>query len=153
MIVLGTVKRSDVTTGAQQLQLDLLDGETRDDVPVYEQAGVSFRAYADAEMLVDAIGGSESNLAAFGTSARGKRPTVSIQEGEGGLYFAGVFKVFLKNDGGVYLGSMSATEPAVFGNALKTEHDVHAHATPFGPTGAPIAGLTPACFSTIVKVS
>jgi phage gp45-like len=120
-IVRGTVTRSDVTTGCQQLSLDLLEGETDEGIEYYEQAGVSFRAYGDAEVLVAALGGSQQNRTAIGTSARGKRPTTAIEEGEGGLYFAGTFKVFLSADGGVYLGSPDATDWIALSSKVEAE--------------------------------
>jgi hypothetical protein len=50
------------------------------------------------------------------------------------------------------LGSASANESAVNGDTFKTEFDAHAHATPFGPTGAPIVPLSAASLSTKIKV-
>lgn len=137
MIVRGTVKQSTVTTGAQQLQLELLEGETREDVEAYEQAGVSFRAEDDADMLVVELG-SASNLAAIGTNARGKRPTVAIEKGEGGLYFGGAYKVFLKQDGSLALGDKDATEAQALGDALKAWLSALTVGTPFGPSTTPL---------------
>lgn len=111
MIIRGIVKLARMTTGAQTIQA--LDGRglpTDDDVELYEQPGVSFRLADGDEVLVLELGGDPSNLTAIGTSGRGKRPTTNIEAGEGGLYFAGTFKVFLKQDGKVYLGSKDATK-------------------------------------------
>jgi phage gp45-like len=150
-MIRGTIKRSDATTSTQQLQLELLDDETDEDIELFESGGVSFRAYADADVLVAELG-SSANRVAFLPSARGKRPTTAIEEGEGGLYFAGVYRVFVKNDGTARLGTYDATEAAMKGDQFKTEYDVHTHASPFGPTGAPIVLMSAASLSTIVKI-
>jgi phage gp45-like len=151
MNVRGTVKRSDVTKGCQELQLDLLDEETRDDVEFYEQAGVSFRAEDDADVLTIELG-SSTNLAAFGTSGRGKRPTVAIEKGEGGLYYAGTFKVFLKSDGSVYLGDKDATDFVALASKVMSElatirtwanSHIHTSAAPGSPTSTTSVAGTP----------
>lgn len=122
MIIRAIVKLARVTTGAQTIQA--LDGRglpTDDDVELYEQPGVSFRLADGDEVLLLELGSDPSNLTAIGTSGRGKRPTVAIEAGEGGLYYAGMFKVFLKNDGNVYLGSKDATDYVALASKVEAE--------------------------------
>lgn len=42
----------------------------------------------------------------------------------------------------VFLGSASATEPMVLGNAFKAQYDTHVHPTAMGPSGPPTVLLT-----------
>ena len=153
-IVRGTVKQTDVTKGCQEVQLELLADETTDpDVEHYEQAGVTFRLPLDAETLCLALGGAQMNRTSLLTSGRGKRPTVALEEGEGGLYFDAVFRVFLKSDGTLRIGTKDATEAIIKGDLFKTWVDAHTHATPFGPTGAPVVLMPANTLSTIAKVT
>lgn len=147
MIIRAIVKLARVTTGAQTIQA--LDGRglpTDDDVELYEQPGVSFRLADGDEVLLFELGGDPSNLTAIGTSGRGKRPTVAIEAGEGGLYYAGTYKVFLKNDGKVYLGSKTATKaPAM---APDTESELGLVRAELGKIQATLASIAGATFGT-----
>ena len=162
MTIRGTVKASDTSTTCQEVQIELMAGEVRDDVPLYEQAGVSFRAEDDAEVLVESIDGMDGNLAAFLSAARGKRPNDTIEKGEGGLYYAGVFRVFLKADGTVLLGTKDATDFVALAskvltelNDIRTKFDLHVHtsAAPASPTTVPtvLIGAASSVAATKVK--
>jgi phage gp45-like len=155
MIARAIVKLVNATTGCQTLQLAVEgdDDPTDDDIEDFQPFGVSFKRSIDDEALLFAVAGDSAHQIAMGSSGRGKRPTVDTQAGEGGLYLDGTYRVFLKADGTVRLGKLTATEPAMLGNATKTYSDSHAHATPFGPTGAPITPMPSTCLSTAVYVA
>lgn len=124
MITRAIVRLSRTTTGAQTIQADDAEGyPTDDDVELYEQPGVTFRTADGAEVLLLELGADGSNLTALATSGRGKRPTTALEEGEGGLYYAGEFKVFLASDGKVYLGSATATDYVALASKVDTEID------------------------------
>lgn len=109
-IMRAIVQSSDGTTKCQLVQVTVLADEVRDDVELFEPAGLSVRPPANAETLALAVNGDENHLVALGTSGRDQRPTESVQPGEGGLYFAGTYKVFMKADGTVLLGGSDATD-------------------------------------------
>ena len=122
MITRAIVRLSRTTTGAQTIQAEDAEGyPTDDDVELYEQPGVTFRVADGAEVLLLELGADGSNLTALATSGRGERPTTAIEEGEGGLYYAGEFKVFLKANGKVYLGSPAATDYVALASKVEAE--------------------------------
>lgn len=123
MIARAIVKLVNTTTGCQTLQLEVLgDDPTEPDVEDFQPFGVSFRRKVDDEALVLAPGGDGSHLIAVGSSGRGHRPTLAVEEGEGGLYLNGLYKVFLDKDGGVHLGAFDADK--LIALAEKTEQQL-----------------------------
>jgi phage gp45-like len=105
----------------------------------------------------------ESDLLALSVEGRSEQTVISAQhrpsrpkglkEGEVAVHMGTTVLLFLDDAGKLHLGARTATEKAVLGDAFKSEHDAHIHATPFGPSGAPIVLLSPACFSTVVTVA
>lgn len=117
-IMRAIVRQSDGTTKCQNVQITILADEVREDVEVFEPAGLSVRPMVDAEVLALAVNGDENHLIAIGTAGRDQRPTDVVQPGEGGLYFAGEYKVFMKADGTVLLGASDATEMVALANLV-----------------------------------
>lgn len=152
MIMRGIVTLVDDGKKCQALQLEVLDeDDVVEDVENFQPFGVSFVPPNQAEAIVCAVTGDQSHLIVLGIQDRRWRPK-NVKAHEGGLYVKGVYRVFLDENGVVYLGGPDATEPAVLGQALKTWLDAHTHATPFGPTGGPISPLPSSALSSSVKV-
>lgn len=152
MIMRGIVTLVDDGKKCQALQLEVLDeDDVVEDVENFQPFGVSFRAPVGSEAIVCAVTGDQNHLVVLGIQNRSKRPK-NVKENEGGLYVNGVYRVFLDENGVVYLGGPDASEPAVLGQSLKTWLDAHVHPTPFGPTGGPVTPLPTSALSTVVKV-
>ena len=130
----GIVKLSDVTKRCTSVQLVTYENDVRDDVEHFEPNGVTFRPYPDMETVVLAVAGDAGHLISLGSSGRGRRPTTAIEPGEGGLYYAGEWKVFVAADGTVHL---SKKDPSDF-VALASKSDER-----FQQIRAAIEGATP----------
>lgn len=80
----GVIRRSDDERKLQELQLDLLAGETAE-MERFQQYGFSSRPLEGAEALAAAVGGSRSHLVAFAVDDRRHRPR-DLQPGESIMY-------------------------------------------------------------------
>lgn len=107
MVKRGVVRR--VTDGARQqlLQLSLGVDEVADEVEHLQPFGLSFVPPAGAEVAALAVGGNADYILALGATSRAHRPT-GANEGEGGLHTLDGWKVFLDDEGNVFIGGDAA---------------------------------------------
>lgn len=108
MVKRGVIRRVTDGTKVQSVQLSTLDDETPDDVEHLQPFGVSFVPPAGSEVVALAVGGYSDHMVALGASSRAHRPT-GAGEGEGGLYTMTGWKVFLDDEGNVFIGADPAT--------------------------------------------
>ena len=145
MIKRGIVARTYFSQVVQKIQATMLDDDDVDEMPVYGPQGVSFRIPVDAEVLVANAMGDADLPCCIGTDQRGNRPnkdhtgTAEVPEGAGGLHYLGAWRVYVSDDGKVFLaGAADETEPALLGGTFVTLYDAHTHGSPFGPTTGPL---------------
>ena len=147
MVKRGVVTRTYFDGAAQSVQATMLDDEDADVMPVYGPQGVAFRIPVDAEVLVAHPMGDADLPSCIGTDQRGKRPTEKpgggdVPEGAGGLHFLGAWRVYVSDDGKVFLGGATdESEPALLGATAVTIFNAHVHPSPFGPTGVSTSTL------------
>lgn len=138
----GIVARSYFSDAVQKVQASMLDDDDVDDMPVYGPQGVSFRTPVDAEVMVIHPMGDPDQPSCIGTDQRGARPTEKpgggeVPEGAGGLHFLGSWRVYLSDDGVVYLGGAESSDEFVALatkvlnelNDIRTKFDAHIHVT------------------------
>lgn len=123
LVLEGLVKLTDTTKKALEAQIAIDDEDVADEVPVAQPQGVRFRPPTNSEAVVVAIGGEGSHPVALAAFDRDSCPTDSIEEGEGGLYYAGTFRVFLDASGEVHLGAMAASDAAAVASLVEAELD------------------------------
>ena len=125
LITRGVVTGVDDSKPTQTLQLEIRFEEIADEVEHLQPFGLSFHPPGDSEAAVLAAG-AQDNLVAVGVTHRATRPT-GVAEGEGGLYDADGWKVYLA-PGKLLLGAEDATEAAPLGDKLKSAIDTYATA-------------------------
>lgn len=143
IITTGVVTRVDDTKGSQELQVELRAGEVADAVRHAQPYGVSFVPTTGSEVVVHAVGASQSHLVGTGVENRGDRPTGKAA-GEGGLYQGSNFKVFIDAAGILHLSTDAGTQSYVRGEDLLQALDDYAANVSAAVgliTAAPVAGL------------
>lgn len=117
------------------------------DVEYKQPQGLYFRPVSGAEGLYLAVAGNTSSGVLIAAQSREDSPGGGgIAEGEGGMYYAGEFKVFLDSAGVVHLGAKSGSEFVALADKVKSELDGiksdldliknHTHTVPItGPVG------------------
>jgi len=124
------------------------------DVEYKQPQGLYFRPVSGAEGLYLAVAGNTSSGVLIAAQSRDDSPGGGgIAEGEGGMYYAGEFKVFLDSSGLVHLGAKSGADYVALAAKVKTDLDAiksfldeiktafntHAHTGNLGnPTGTPV---------------
>lgn len=106
-------------TMMQTVQVDGLAGQTDDTVERLQGYGISFNPPEGSEGLALSPGGERKAMIVLLLEDREQRPT-GANPGEGGLYYMGAWKVFLKDDGTLRIGSEAADQPVPRGNDLKS---------------------------------
>lgn len=150
MIHDGIVKIAKTTTKAIQVQVQVDDDYTDDEVPLLQMQGARFKPPPGAELVMLCINGDPNRPVGIVAVHRDTCPTDDLQDGEGGLYNAsGQWMVFLSADEVLHLGAKVADDfVALAGKVdqafadLKTYIDAHTHTHSMGPTGAPAAPYT-----------
>jgi phage baseplate assembly protein V len=108
----GVVTQVDDSKKIQRIQATILDGETEDDIEVWQQYGVSFvpEASATTETVLLAIGADRSHTVAVCVQDGAKRPK-GTDPGTGGLYtkVAG-WRVYIDVDDVVHIGAKAGAE-------------------------------------------
>lgn len=151
LVQAAVVRLVDDTGKVQKIQIES-DGE--DDLLEAESLlpyGFSAVAPAGSDAMVAEVSGDAGQAVVVAAQHRDYRPT-GLKSGEVVLHVLDTVLVFLDETKKLYLGDKAATEPAVLGQAFKTYSDAHTHASPFGPTGAPITPIPSSALSSIVKV-
>jgi phage gp45-like len=117
-------------------------------VEVLQPQGLFFLPPAGSECGVLSPLGAKSGAFAVCASSRATSPGVTdLAAGEGGLYYAGLYKVFLDADGTVHLGERDATDFVALASlvtarldAIQQAFDTHTHVTSSACTAGGAAG-------------
>jgi phage baseplate assembly protein V len=104
MVKRAILERIDDSQGTQLVQVSLLGDEVQDRCEHLQPYGVSFHPPRGSEGVAVAVQGDGSHRLVLGAASRQHRPT-GVEEGEGGLYYLGEWKVFLDAQGHVHLGA------------------------------------------------
>lgn len=138
LVLEGLVKLSEATGMVVQIQVKVDDQDTADEVPLMQPQGVRFRPPIDSEAVLVAVNGVPENVVAVAAMKRSTCPSddPGLGEGEGGLYYAGEWKVFLNEAGEVHLGDKAGAEFVALAdkvltelNSIKSAFDSHIHIT------------------------
>lgn len=81
----GVVGAVDDAAKMQRLQIDLLAGETMDNVEHFQPYGLAFHPHPDAELVAAAVGGARSHMVVIAVADRRYR-VAGLAEGEVALY-------------------------------------------------------------------
>jgi phage gp45-like len=100
LIGLGTIKRVDDSKNTQELQVELLEGETRDEVERLQQYGLTSNPPEGSDCLVVFVGGRRDQAYCLAAEKRGHR-LVELESGEVALYDAAGTKIVLKASGDI----------------------------------------------------
>lgn len=157
MVKRAIVERVDDGQGVALAQVSLLEDEVQDRVEHMQPYGLSFVPPAGSEGLAFAVQGAGSHRVLLCPSKRGDRPT-GAKAGEGGLYSLGEWRVFVDEDGNLYLNTAKGDADdalAIAGttderldaleqklNDLITKYNTHTHVAPMGATTPPSATET-----------
>lgn len=123
----GVVRVADDAKKVQELQIDLLSGETRDEVERFQEYGLTSVPEDGAECLVVCVGGVRDQVYCVGTTDRRYR-IGNLSSGEVALYSKWGQTIVLKQSGDIELtpkpGSLvtlaGATNPVSKGDSLNT---------------------------------
>lgn len=106
MVKRAVVRLVDDARKVQQLQVSLLAGEVAEDVEHMQPYGVSFRPPTGSEAVALSVNGDSSHVLVLGVQRRDDRPTGETNDGAGGLYCLGEWRVYLDpTDGTLHLGA------------------------------------------------
>lgn len=125
MVKRGVIRRVTDSARQQLLQLSLLEDEVADEVEHLQPFGLSFVPPAGSEVAALAVGGNQDYLLALGATSRAHRPT-GAEEGEGGLYTLDGWKVFLDDEGNVFIGGDAAGATVKVARADRVEAELSA---------------------------
>jgi phage baseplate assembly protein V len=122
-VVRGVISRVNDATGLQQVQVTLRFDDIAGSVEHFQPFGLSFHPTVGSECLVLSVGASQDNLVALAASDRDIRPT-GAEEGEGGLYTPGGWKVFCEHPSGIVnIGEKYAADFVALAADVKRELD------------------------------
>ncbi|AXF86776.1 hypothetical protein DTO96_102532 [Ephemeroptericola cinctiostellae] len=102
MVARGVVNLINDAGGLQMLQIDGLDGETRDDVERVQNFGHTSHPPRGSTPIMVAVAGSRDHLVAVAVDNEDTRPR-SLSEGESALYNAHGVMFLLDKDGNAVL--------------------------------------------------
>jgi len=123
-IVRGIVRRTTEDTSLPLLQVEWAADRASDSVEYLQPQGIYFRPRAGAEGLFLAAAGDRAAAVLVDAQKRGDTPGgEDIAEGEGGLYYAGEFGVFLDAAGLVHLGAKSGEDFVALAAKVKSDLD------------------------------
>lgn len=100
LIGLGKVRRVDDSKNTQELQVELLDGETRDEVQQLQQYGLTSNPPEGSDCLVVFVGGRRDQAYCLAVAKEGQRHS-ELEPGEVALYDAAGTKIVLKTNGDI----------------------------------------------------
>lgn len=141
----------------QLVKVNLLAGESRDDVERLQNFGFTGHPHSGAECVAVAVGGNRDHLIVIVADDRRVR-VKDLPQGGAAIYSAvegdteakQIMKVL--PDGTIELGK-AATESVIKGTAFKTFFDTHTHPVISlgSPSGVPTLPMPPTTLSTVVK--
>jgi phage gp45-like len=155
----GVIQRVDDGKQTQELQVDLLEGETRDELERLQQYGLSSHPPKGSDCLVVFVGGRRDQGYCLAAEKQGTR-IINLSEGEVALYSQHGQTIVLKANGDIELnpkagqkvkistdvevtGTLTATTDVVGGGKHLATHTHPANLTLAGTTaspGSPLAG-------------
>lgn len=118
----AVVDTVDDSKKSQLVTLVAAEGENADTIERPQSYGVTFRPPSGSEAVVLAIG-SAAYRVALAVQDRDNRPAESVEEGEGGLYCLGEYKVFLAADGTLALGAKEPSDFVALASLVEAELD------------------------------
>lgn len=127
MIARGIITKIDDDAPTQMVQVETLEGTLADDVEHFQPYGMSFHPPVESEAAVVAVAGAQDHLLALCATDRDVRPR-NVKEGEGGLYALQGWRVFIDEDGNLFLGEKDATHPVPHGDSLRDAMKTYADA-------------------------
>jgi phage baseplate assembly protein V len=142
----------------QELQLSILEGETRGGIERVQNYGFTSVPLPGAEAVTLFVGGHRDHGLAVAVDDRRYRLT-GLQEGEVALYHKDGAKILLKSDGTVEVTAdqiklAGSSSSAILGETFKDLYNEHTHTS--GAVGVatspPIAPLTETVLSSKVKL-
>ena len=111
VVARGVVKRVDDSKKVQRVQVDILDGETEDDVEHFQPWGFSFTPdpTPSTEAMLLAVGAERSHTVAVCVQDGSKRPK-SAAPSTGGIYRNSKWVVFVDASSVVHIGAETGAE-------------------------------------------
>lgn len=152
----GVCKRVVVDLAGDTYQLLHSGDQVLPDTEYFEPQGLHFRAPTQAQGVALSPGALTSSAVVVNLS--GPTPTDAIDAHEGGLHYAGMWRVFLDGDGTVHLGERDASDWVALASRVDAEltaikadldkikiaHDGHIHITTATiGSGAAVGVLSP----------
>lgn len=123
-VMRGIVTRSSDTQKCIMVQVEWAADRTSSNVEYKQPQGLYFNPADKAEGQILAVAGDHSSAVLIDAQSRSDSPGGGgIEAGEGGLYYAGDFKVFLDKDGLVHLGEKTGSDFVALAAAVKSELD------------------------------
>jgi phage gp45-like len=105
LVFRGVVDSAEDSAQKPVVKVNFLSDRVTDEIEYMQPQGVFFLPVKDAEGLLLAPAGDRASAVEIAAQKRSDTPGGSgIGEGEGGLYYAGTFQVFLDDAGLVHLG-------------------------------------------------
>ncbi|MBO6937533.1 MAG: phage baseplate assembly protein [Deltaproteobacteria bacterium] len=123
MIHDGIVKIAKTTTKAIQVQVQVDDDYTDDEVPLLQMQGVRFKPPPGAELVMLCINGDPARPVGIVAVHRDTCPTDDLEDGEGGLYINGNWLAFAASDETLSLGAKNASDQVPLASAVNAEID------------------------------
>jgi phage gp45-like len=123
-IMRGIVDRSTDDKKISSVQVEWAADRTSANVEYKQPQGLYFRPAEKAEGLLLAVAGDHSSAVLIDAQSRTDSPGGGgVSAGEGGLYYAGEFKVFLDKNGLVHLGEQTGSDFVALAAKVKSDLD------------------------------
>jgi phage baseplate assembly protein V len=137
----AVVSRVDDSSELQELQLDILAGETRSGLERFQNYGFSSVPLSGSEAVALFVGGHRDHGLVVAVDDRRYRPT-GLEAGEVAVYHHGGAQILLKNDGSVEINApkiyiAGSGSSAMLGEEFESLFNSHVHVTPAGTSGPP----------------
>lgn len=123
-VMRGIVDRSADDKKISSVQVEWAADRTSANVEYKQPQGLYFRPADKAEGLLLAVAGDHSSAVLIDAQSRSDSPGGNgVSAGEGGLYYAGEFKVFLDKNGLVHLGEKTGSDFVALAAKVKSDFD------------------------------
>lgn len=153
MVARAVVRLADDSGGIQSLQLDILDGETRDGIERIQQYGLTSRPLDGAEAVVLFVDGSREHGLIVSVDDRRYR-VASLEPGEVCLYNDQGAKATLKADGSIEVTAAAGQDIVLNSGSAKVSRvgdQTAGHTHTYSWTGIPGSGVTGSATDTMAE--